>query len=79
MTLYKIKFIVEMNLYKSKKIKFNENINFIKQYIKDLLLSIKCMNDKKYVHRDIKPKNFLYLNSNEYWLIDFDISCKIGG
>ena len=63
---------IYMPKYESKKIEYTENMNFVKGYIKSLLLSIKQLNEKKYIHGDIKPDNFLYKNSKEYHLIDFN-------
>jgi serine/threonine protein kinase len=68
---------VIMDFYESKKITYNECDFFVKQYIKALLQSIKHMNDKGYIHGDIKPSNFLFYDSNEYHLIDFNSSIKI--
>jgi len=61
-----------MPKYESTKIEYTENMNFVKGYIKSLLLSIKQLNEKEYIHGDIKPDNFLYKNSKEYHLIDFN-------
>ena len=61
-----------MPYYKGKKINFNENIWFVKNYIKSLLISIKKLNDIGYVHGDIKPANFIYNNPKYYYLIDFN-------
>lgn len=71
------KYIVDMPFYNSKKLNFKENIQFVKNYIRALLLSIKSMNEKNYVHGDIKPNNFIYNNLNDYFLIDFDSSLEL--
>jgi len=68
----KKKIKIYMPKYESKKIEYTENMNFVKGYIKSLLLSIKQLNEKEYIHGDIKPDNFLYKNSKEYHLIDFN-------
>ena len=70
--------IITMPYYEGKKIKFNENMWFVKNYIKSLLISIKKLNSVGYVHGDIKPENFIYNNPNYYYLIDFNGSGKIG-
>ena len=71
-------YIITMPYYEGKKIKFNENMWFVKNYIKSLLISIKKLNSIGYVHGDIKPENFIYNNPNYYYLIDFNGSGKIG-
>ena len=58
-------------------IKLSEDIIFVKNYIKSLLVSIKDLNQAGYVHGDIKPENFIYINSNEFYLIDFNASTRI--
>ena len=63
-----------MPYYEGKKIKFNESIWFVKNYVKALLLSIKKLNNMGYVHGDIKPDNFIYNNRENYYLIDFNSS-----
>ena len=68
---------VIMKYYRSYKIKYIENIDFIKKYIKALLTSIKALNKIGYIHGDIKPNNFLYCNENTYHLIDFGASLPI--
>ena len=55
-----------------KKIKFDEHIWFVKKYIKSLLLRIKKLNEIDYVHGDIKPKNIIYNNPENNYLIDFN-------
>ena len=54
------------------KIKFNEHMWFVKNYLKSLLLSIKKLNEIHYVHGDIKPKNFIYNYPENNYLIDFN-------
>ena len=66
-----------MPYYEGKKIKFDEHMWFVKNYIKSLLLSIKKLNEVGYVHGDIKPNNFIYNNPKNYYLIDFNASDKI--
>ena len=70
-------YIITMPYYEGKKINFNENIWFVKNYIKSLLTSIKKLNDIGYVHGDIKPANFIYNNPKYYYLIDFNASGEI--
>ena len=69
--------IITMPYYEGKKIQFDENIWFVKNYIKSLLLSIKRLIDEGYVHGDIKPDNFIYNNPKNYYLIDFNASDEI--
>ena len=70
--------LITIPYYEREKIKFDENIWFVKNYVKSLLLSIKKLNDIGYVHGDVKPENFIYINPNYYYLIDFNGSGKIG-
>lgn len=63
-----------MPFYNSEEINYSGNLEYVKAYIKSLLVTIKLLHEKNYVHGDIKPDNFLYLNQNNYWLIDFDFT-----
>ena len=72
-------FFVEMPYYQFIEVDFTENMWFIKNYVKHLLLAIQQLNKKKYFHGDIKPNNYLYLNPQKYVLIDFNASGKING
>ena len=58
-------------------VNFKENMWFVKNYLKCLLLTIQQLNYKEYYHGDIKPSNYLYLNPEKYVLIDFNASGKI--
>lgn len=53
------------------KIHFNEFI----QYFKNLITGFLHLQDKGYVHRDIKPDNLLYRNG-KFTLIDFGLMCS---
>ena len=64
--------------YEHDKFSYNQNLSFIKSYIKSLLTCIKELHSKNYVHGDIKPGNFIYNNEKNYHLIDFDYSSIIG-
>ena len=70
-------FIVKMPYYHFIKVNFKENMWFVKNYLKCLLLTIQQLNYKEYYHGDIKPSNYLYLNPEKYVLIDFNASGKI--
>ena len=72
-------FFVEMPYYQFIKVNFTENMWFVKNYVKYLLLTIQELNSKNYFHGDIKPDNYLYLNPQKYVLIDFNASGKING
>ena len=48
--------------YEHGKFSYNQNLSFIKSYIKSLLTCIKELHSKNYVHGDIKPGNFIYTN-----------------
>jgi len=64
---------------------YKKNINFNEIIAYDILLqmleSIKNIHDKGYIHRDIKPQNFVMSNDNEpgkkhktVYLVDFGLS-----
>ena len=67
-----------MKYYKHNKIKFDAEFNYVKNYIKSLLLCLNKMHKKNYIHGDVKPDNFININKKNYYLIDFDFSVMIG-
>jgi serine/threonine-protein kinase len=68
----------EMNLHDKIKQKKEQSSKFTNEelykHIRKLLLSFKIMEESKIYHRDIKPKNMLYTNTNEIKIIDFSAS-----
>ena len=67
-----------MKYYGCHKINFEAGFNYVKNYIKSLLLCLKKMHKENYIHGDVKPDNFIYIKKKIYYLIDFDFSAKIG-
>lgn len=53
------------------------SVEQIKSYFKQMLISLKNVHSKGYIHQDIKPSNFLVSSNNEIKLIDFGLSKKI--
>ena len=64
-----------MKYYEHKKFGYPSNVNSIKIYIKRLLETLNILHEKGYVHGDIKPDNFIFIDKQNYYLIDFDYSC----
>ena len=67
--------IIYMKYYEHKKFGYPSNVNSIKIYIKSLLETLNILHEKGYVHGDIKPDNFIFIDKQNYYLIDFDYSC----
>ena len=55
---------------------FDMTLEQIKFCFKTMLKSIETLNYKGYIHRDIKPDNFLITSKNEIKLIDFSLSVR---
>jgi cell division control protein 7 len=44
------------------------NLNEVKDYIKNLIISLNRVHECGIIHRDIKPSNFLYDNQNKKYI-----------
>ncbi|ESP04473.1 hypothetical protein LOTGIDRAFT_136165 [Lottia gigantea] len=52
----------------------------VKNYMKNLLLSLRRVHQFDIIHRDVKPSNFLYnRQTNQYALVDFGLAHKAPG